>query len=255
MVLGYLQNESKRFKIWIKIIKEHSDVGQWYCVVSEDNLANHGSREIIGSKRHKIYQLFNGLSFLWKLTNEWPPSAKIPEVDSSNDSETIRVAVVNMVGQKQEILSILDSQVSSWVKIKRVLALVMLFKTKLVSKISERKTCLDSKSNGFMDVQMMEEAKMVIISMVQKRSFCTEVKIMTSNGKNQYIIIKSLLYIVDPFIAEDRIIRVGGRLKSSTYNENLLHPIVLPKDAIISKKILEWFLISFGHSGSGVTLN
>ena len=60
---------------------------------------------------------------------------------------------------------------------------------------------------------------------------------------------------MDPFIAEDRIIRIGGRLKRSAYNENLLHPIVLPKDAIISKKILEWCHISTGHSGRGVTLN
>ena len=60
---------------------------------------------------------------------------------------------------------------------------------------------------------------------------------------------------MDPFIAEDGIIRVGGRLKIFTHNKNLLHPIVLPKNAIISKKILEWCHISIGHSGRGVTLN
>ena len=144
VVLGYLQNESKRFKVFvanrIQIIKEHSDVGQWQYVASKDNPADYASRGIIGKKRHKIDQWFNGPSFLWKDTNEWPPSAKIPEVDSNNDPEIKRVAVVNMVGQKQDILSILESQVSGWVKMKRVLALVMLFKSKLLSKISEGKT-------------------------------------------------------------------------------------------------------------------
>ena len=104
VVLGYLQNESKRFKVFvanrIQIIKEHSDVGQWQYVASKDNPADHASRGIIGKKRHKIDQWFNGPSFLWKETNEWPPSAKIPEVDSNNDPEIKRVAVVNMVGQK-----------------------------------------------------------------------------------------------------------------------------------------------------------
>ena len=33
---------------------------------------------------------------------------------------------------------------------------------------------------------------------------------------------------LDPFFAEDKIIRIGGRLKRSIYNENLLHLIVLP---------------------------
>ena len=101
----------------------------------------------------------------------------------------------------------------------------------------------------------MEEAKKFIIRMIQKRSFGTEVKTMGSNGKDQYIKRDSPLYRLDPFIAEDEIIRVGGRLKRSTYNENLLHPIVLPKYAIISKKILEWCHISVGHSGRSVTVN
>ena len=40
-------------------------------------------------------------------------------------------------------------------------------------------------------MQIMEEAKMVI-RMVQKISLCTEVRIMTSNWKNQYIIRESI---------------------------------------------------------------
>ena len=131
----------------------------------------------------------------------------------------------------------------------------MLFKSKLLSKISERKTYLNSERNGLVDVQMMEQAKRLIIRMVQRRSFRTGIETIRSNGKNQYIKRESPLYRLDPFIAEDGIIRIGGRLKRSAYNENLLHPIVLPKDAIISKKILEWCRISVGHSGRSVTLN
>ena len=75
-----------------------------------------------------------------------------------------------MVDQKQDILSILESQFSSWLKMKRALALVMLFKSKLLLKI---------------DVQMMEDTKKLIIRMVQRRSFETEIKTMRSNGKSQ----------------------------------------------------------------------
>ena len=69
------------------------------------------------------------------------------------------MAVVNMVGQEQDILSILESRFSSWVKMKRSHELVMLFKSKLLPKISEGKTCLNSESNGLIDVQMIEETK------------------------------------------------------------------------------------------------
>ena len=118
-----------------------------------------------------------------------------------------------MVDQKQDILSVLESQVSIWVEMKRVLALVMFFKSKLLSKISEGKTSLNSKSNDLKDVQMMEEAKKLIIRMVQSGSFGTEIKTMRSNRKNQCIKRESPLYRLDPFIAKDGIIRVGGRLK------------------------------------------
>ena len=107
MVLGYLQNESKRFEVSvtnrIQVIKEHSDVGQWQYVASKDNPADHASRGLLEKIGIKLISGFNGPSFFWKDTNERPASGKIPEVDSNNDAEIKRVAVVNIVGQKQDI--------------------------------------------------------------------------------------------------------------------------------------------------------
>ena len=74
---------------------------------------------------------------------------------------------MNVVDQKQDILSIWESRVTSWFKMKRVLDLVMLFKSKLLSKLSEGKTCLNCKNNGLINVQMMEVAKK-LIRMVQR---------------------------------------------------------------------------------------
>ena len=88
----------------IKVIKEYCDVGLWQPVASKNNPADHTSRGIIGNKRHKIDQCSHGPSFLWKSTNEWPHSEKIPEVDPSNDPEIKSDEVVNMVGQKQDVL-------------------------------------------------------------------------------------------------------------------------------------------------------
>lgn len=75
--------------------------------------------------------------------------------------------------------------------------------------------------------------------MVQTGLFGKGVRIMTSIGRNQYIKSISPLDRSDLFIAEEWVIRVGGRLKRYTFNENLLHLIALPKDVIISKRVLE----------------
>ena len=75
--------------------------------------------------------------------------------------------------------------------------------------------------------------------MVQTGLFGKGVRIMTSIGRNQYIKSISPLDRLDLFIAEEWVVRVGGRLKRYTYNENLLYLIALPKDVIISKRVLE----------------
>ena len=60
---------------------------------------------------------------------------------------------------------------------------MMLLKSKLLSKISERKTCLNSKSNDLIDVQMMEEIKNLIIKMVERKSFVSDVKTIEEKWK------------------------------------------------------------------------
>ena len=96
-----------------RLSKNIFDVGQRQYVASKANPAGYATRGIIGKKRHKTDQWFNGPTFPRRDTNERPPSAKIPEVDFNNDPGIKRVANVNMVDQKQDILSILESCVSS----------------------------------------------------------------------------------------------------------------------------------------------
>ena len=45
---------------------------------------------------------------------------------------------------------------------------------------------------------------------------------------------------LDPYIDEDGIIRVGGRLDKSNLKNKCKHPIVLPKGSLISKLIIGW---------------
>ena len=73
----------------------------------------------------------------------------------------------------------------------------------------KRKTCLDSKSNDLIDVQMIEEAKKFIIRMVPE--FNRNHLQQKSNHEKQWKLDR-----LDPIFAEDRIIRVAGRLKRST---------------------------------------
>ena len=65
----------------------------------------------------------------------------------------------------------------------------------------------------------------------------------------------SQIYNLDPYIDEDDIIRVGGRLNKSNLNSECKHPIVLPKGSPISKLIIGWCHKKTGHAGRGMALN
>ena len=58
----------------------------------------------------------------------------------------------------------------------------------------------------------------------------------------------SQIYNLDSYIDEDGIIRVGGRLDKSIFNNECEHPIVLPKGSPISKLIIAWCHKKTGHA-------
>ena len=65
----------------------------------------------------------------------------------------------------------------------------------------------------------------------------------------------SQIYNLNPYIDEDGIIRVGGRLDKSNLSNECKHPIVLSKGSPISKLIIAWCHKKTGHIGRGMTLN
>ena len=99
---------------------------------------------------------------------------------------------------------------------------------------------------------MMEEAKIFIIKMVQKRSYGTEIKTMASNRKNSLkekafftYWIHLLLKIWLTELEETKKIYIQWKPSSNSAT----------KDTIISTKILECCHINVGHSGRDVTIN
>ena len=76
VVLGYISNSSKRFNIFvanrIQFIHDHSDVAQWYYVLSACNPADDSSRRLGGIKSSKLQRWFKGPSFLSQPEDQRP---------------------------------------------------------------------------------------------------------------------------------------------------------------------------------------
>ena len=72
---------------------------------------------------------FRGPEFLWKPVSTWQNKVEHYEVDG--DDKEVKIIKINSVQILSNILSTLESRISSWKKMKGVMAYVMLFINKL----------------------------------------------------------------------------------------------------------------------------
>ena len=108
-------------------------------------------------------------------------------------------------------------------------------------------------------VILTEEAKSIIIKMVQKRSFNDESKWLKSMKDKPWVKKaldrRSKILRLDPFLNKDETIRVEGRLGNCFINNNCEHPILLPKDGKVTTLIIQHHHKMAAHGGHGITLN
>ena len=59
----------------------------------------------------------------------------------------------------------------------------------------------------------------------------------------------------DPFLDNDNILHVGGRLRKSTLTEAEQHPVILPRKNAVSDTIIQWSHNIVAHCAREQTLN
>ena len=108
-----------------------------------------------------------------------------------------------------------------------------------------------------LNVDSMEKAGKEIIKMIQRKYFADDIKKLEHAASNEGRCLSkgSALYKLDPFIDKENIIHVGGRLKKSTLDARIMHPIILPRKSIVTARIIEWCHEKCGHGGRNLTLN
>jgi len=82
-----------------------------------------------------------------------------------------------------------------------------------------------------------EEALLTLLKMAQQESFSEEIKDITSNQRNSTKIKR--LVSLNPFIDSEGVLRVGGRLRNSEFDNNKKHPIILSAKHPFSRLIFK----------------
>ena len=141
---------------------------------------------------------------------------------------------------------------SCWHRLKRCVAWLLRCKDWLRAK-TRSKERPSSVIADPLDPLELQAAETAIVKSVQHKHFKGEVGVLKSRKP---VVKKSPIYILEPFLDEEGILRVGGRLKNAPLPEKAQHPIILPKNHHVSRLVARRaHEFQSGHSGKEYVLS
>ncbi len=247
IVLGYIQNEVRRFRTYVanrqRKILELTKKDQWKHIDTKNNPADYASRGLSVGEEEKVRIWLNGPAVLWE-TNDPAELPAIQAVLPDDDPEIQPSLACNAVLLRNGdgVLKVLESRVSSWLRMKLVVARVMMFVDLLRKK----------RENHSISTNDVERAEKGILRMLQERHYSVEKKCLKEKKR---LPASSKIRSLDPFLDIDEILRVGGRLRKAKLHHNVKHPIILPKKEVVVQRIIEYYHQEVAHLGRTSTLN
>ncbi|XP_054607429.2 uncharacterized protein [Nothobranchius furzeri] len=248
VVLGYIKNDARRFHVFvanrIQRIKATTDVNQWYHVQSEDNPADHASRGL-SADRLVASNWFTGPDFLWE--RELPTKdAKVGEV-SDTDPELQRAQVLITSARTNRTLVDRLTKFSDWKRVVKAIA--------CLKRHAKQVKGLSPKLSGSTSVEERQQAELFLIILVQREVFSSEIKNLQQCKDVKSKDKANKLCKLSPFLDEQGVLRVGGRLTRSDLHPHVKHPAILPKTSHVSSLLIKHYHEKVQHQGRGMTVN
>jgi len=207
----------------VKFIKHRTDYicryteVEWNHVQSEDNPADAASRGISSSDLISFNLWWNGPNWLKDSKEKWPSQSKAEEEISIHTALTTYRDIIYNLLEKYSCIQ----------KLKRVICYIARFinmKTKNTS------------YPGYLSVKEIKCAEQIVIKKEQAYQFRPE---LNSLSNNKEVKMSSKILSLHPFIDQNKILRVGGRLQNYNTRFEIRDPIILDKGNVSSLIIEE----------------
>lgn len=240
IVLSWLRGDPSRLKTFVanRVCEIQDTTGDsvWRYVPTGDNPADLISRGVSSQQLEGSTLWWHGPTFLLNEEVEWPALKR--EVNFDNLPE---VKVVTAATAVEPVINF--ERFSNLNRLKRTVAYVKRF----VYNLKNPKARLV----GDLSVEELSESFKFICHLSQQESFLDEYKIL--NNKKQLKPNSNILSL-SPFVDEDNLIRVGGRIDASGYSYDKRHPILLDSAHYLSKLIFRHEHTHNMHAGPQLLL-
>ncbi|XP_062538332.1 uncharacterized protein LOC134206617 [Armigeres subalbatus] len=215
----------------------------WKHVRGVDNPADLISRGMLPDEIVHNDLWWKGPNWLQNVPEMWP--SETTEDSREGEEERRRTAVVCTLSSVGEFNDSYLSKFGSFTDlIRRAAYWLRLMKLLRSSKDKRHRS-------GFLSTSELKAAEHTIIRNIQREVFDEEIKALK---KNESVSRKSPLRWFHPYVDEEGIMRVGGRLKNSRESESTKHPAVLPARHQFTRMLLKHYHERLMHAGPQLLL-
>ncbi|XP_073820644.1 uncharacterized protein [Musca autumnalis] len=223
IVLCWLRGESTRWKVFVgnrvSEVQQNSNISQWPYVSTHENSADCASRGITSSELVQYNLWWSGPLWLAQSPSLWP---KQPENSYETNLEVRKSALQVNSATVSQYPNLLTAY-SSLTKLVRVTAYILRFlQYKPDSKL---------RFSGFLRASELRNAPQKLVKMSQYVDFPDEI-LQLQKGKSIHP--NSRIAQLFPFLDDDGVLRVGGRLQKDKFQYDFKHPMLLSKNSPLS---------------------
>ncbi|XP_022816197.1 uncharacterized protein LOC111349335 [Spodoptera litura] len=245
VVLGWLQGDPSRWKVYVenRVRKIHEVMpgSQWGYVKTTENPADAASRgQFAGQLKDNQ---------LWWQGPEWLSSFGTSDIGKQTyttdqemrkitpkqaNSTQINIATTNITEQ-------LLHKHSSFNHIVRIIAWIL-------RALNPKRRQLPK----YLTLQELNNATKVIVKQTQHKIFDTDISHLRKKSTVQA---NSKLRALNPYIDQEDLLRVGGRLRNTILNEEMNHPMIIPHESRLTQLLIDQAHCTTFHGGPRLTLS
>ncbi|XP_062538146.1 uncharacterized protein LOC134206445 [Armigeres subalbatus] len=236
IVLAWIKKNPEQLQIYVRNrvveINKLTSVYEWNYIKSEDNPADLVSRGCYPDCLRSSDFWWNGPMFLQD-TNYMIQETPMINDDELPEMRNIRVCTPAVEIEDEPIFD----RCGNFSKLQRILAQVVRF-TRLV-----RMNAKDRQRYRWISVPDMRKAMEYIVRVLQRRELCEEIQCVQRKE------LSKRLASLQPFLDNEGLLRVGGRLQNSTLAFDAKHQILLPRNHRVTEMLIRKYHEERLHEG------
>jgi hypothetical protein len=230
-----VKNKTKRFQTFvanrIAILHDATCQSQWRYVPTKENPADDTSRglkadQIISNDRWR-----HGPAFLLQSEDKWPvmPDGQPNLLES--DPEVKKIAKTSCAVKTEPINDVIQElfqRYSSWSRLLKAVGYLQQF----IEWLRLRKP---AQMNKTLTADDMKTAEKAVLRYLQTENYRKEIQSLKAGDS---ITRKSPIYELEPYLDQDHLLRLNGRLKYASIPDGAKHPVILPRSEYVTTLIV-----------------